>query len=333
MTEHENPTEREGAEGSASSAAFDAGADGIASGTASDAAAAERSPSRHAEHAEEVALVLEGGSFRGQFTAGVLDVMLEHGIYLDACVGVSAGTLNGLNYKSRQIGRGNRINLAFCNDSRYVGAKSLATSGSIVGYDFMLNDVQDRLDPFDNAAYEGNPMPLYATVTNIIFGTAEYREVKSAELDADVIRASTSLPLVTPPVKLDGGLYLDGGVADSVPVEHVFEDEGFGRAIVVLTQDRSYEKGPYELMAAARARYAAYPYLLEALETRHERYNEQRRHIWAYEEEGRALVLAPERPVEVGHVEHDPAKLLDLYIQGRQEAERRLDEIRAFTGR
>ena len=84
-------------------------------------------------------------------------------------------------------------------------------------------------------------------------------------------------------------------------------------------------------MAAARARYSEYPYLLEALETRHERYNEQRERIWDYERDGRALVIAPQRPVEVGHIERDPAKLLDLYIQGRQEAIRLLDRIREFA--
>ncbi len=282
--------------------------------------------------ASQTALVLEGGSFRGQFTAGVLDVMLEHGIELPVCYGVSAGTLNGLNYKSRQIGRVNRVNLTFCNDQRYIGARSLASSGSLVGYDFLLNDVQDRLDPFDNEAYRANPMCLYATVTNIMFGTAEYLEVKDAALDIDVVRASTSLPLVTQPVELGNSLYLDGGVADSVPVEHVFEDEGYGRAIVVLTQHRDYEKSPYELMPAARARYGAYPYLLDALATRHERYNEQREHIWEYERAGRALVIAPPRPVTVGHVERNPSKLLELYLEGRAEATRLLSQIEAFSG-
>lgn len=307
-----------------------AGVDATAGAGAPSAPSDTASP---APNAGKTALILEGGSFRGQFTAGVLDVLMEHGITFDACFGVSAGTLNGLNFKSHQIGRGNRVNLAFCNDSRYVGAKSLATSGSIVGYDFMLNDVQDRLDPFDSAAYAANPMPLYATVTDIMFGTAAYPEVKSPVLDADIIRASTSLPLVTQPVRIGDGLYLDGGVADSVPVEHVLDQEGFGRAVVVLTQDRSYKKGAYELMPAARARYGAYPYLLEALATRGDRYNEQREHIWAYEDEGRAFVFAPPRPVEVGHVEHDAAKLLDLYIQGRQEADRLLPALKAFLAR
>lgn len=290
----------------------------------------ELTASEKAANAGKVTLVLEGGSFRGQFTAGILDIFLEQGIAFDACYGVSAGTLCGLSFKSRQIGRVDRVNLAFCNDPRYIGTKSLVKSGSLVGYDFMLNDVQDRLDPFDNDAFIVNPMKLYATVTNVLFGTAEYLPVENAVLDIDAVRASTSLPMVTPPVEIDGNSYLDGGVADSVPVEHVLEDAGFSRAVVILTQDRSYEKGPYEFMPAARARYANLPYLVEALETRHERYNEQRKHIWAYEEEGRALVLAPSRPVDVGHVEHDTAKLLDLYIQGRQTAERALDEIREF---
>ena len=285
-----------------------------------------------AGNAGKVALVLEGGSFRGQFTAGVLDVFMENGIEVDATYGVSAGTLNGINYKSRQIGRANRISLAFCNDSRYIGAKSYITSGSMVGYDFLLNDIQDRLDPFDAEAYDVNPMRLYATVTNILFGTAEYLPGSNAELDIDAVRASTSLPLVTQPVEIGGNKYLDGGIADSVPFEHVLEDAGFDRAIVVLTQHRGYQKAPYEFMPAARAAYGTYPYLLEALATRHERYNEQREHIWAYEDAGRALVLAPQRPVEVGHIERDPTKLLDLYIQGRQEAKRQLRAIRGFLG-
>ena len=286
-----------------------------------------------AKNAGKVALVLEGGSFRGQFTTGVLDVFLEHGVEVAACYGVSAGTLNGLSFKSKQIGRPNRVNLAFCNDSRYMGAKSLAQTGSIVGYDFMLNDVQDRIDPFDNETYLANPMSLFATVTDIVFGTADYLEVKNATLDIDYVRASTSLPLVTQPVEIDGHFYLDGGVADSVPVEHVLEEVGFDRAIVILTQDRGYRKAPYEFMTAAKAAYAGYPYLLDALATRHDRYNEQREHIWTYEQEGRALVIAPDKPVEVGHVEHDASKLLDLYIQGRQAGERRLREVTEFLAR
>lgn len=199
-----------------------------------------------AKNAGKVALVLEGGSFRGQFTAGVLDVLMEAGVEIPAVYGVSAGALNGVNYKSHQIGRANRINLAFCNDSRFMGAASFASTGSIVGYDFIFNDVQDRLDPFDNETFDASPIEMYAVATDMLFGTATYLPVKSAVLDLDAVRASTSLPLVTPPVEIDGHKYVDGGVADSVPIEHVLEEAGFDRAVVIVTQDRSYEKKPYE---------------------------------------------------------------------------------------
>lgn len=281
--------------------------------------------------AGRAAIILEGGSFRGQFTAGVLDVLLEQGVSFDTCFGVSAGTLNGMNFKARQIGRTNRVNLTFCNDPRYVGSRALATGGSLIGYDFLFTDVQDRLDPFDNEAFRANPMRLMATVTNVMFGTAEYIELTDAMLDIDVARASTALPLIAPPVEIGGSRYLDGGVADSVPVEHALEVEGLDRAVVVLTQHRAYEKAPYELMPAARMRYASYPYLLDALATRHERYMEQREHIWEYEREGRVLVVAPPEPVRIANIEHDPAKLLELYLQGRAEAHRLLADIRAFA--
>ena len=156
-----------------------------------------------AKNVGKVALVLEGGSFRGQFTAGVLDVLMEAGVEIPAVYGVSAGALNGVNYKSHQIGRVNRINLTFCNDNRYMGAASFASTGSIVGYDFIFNDIQDRLDPFDNEAFDASPIEMYAVATDMLFGTAAYLPVKSVVLDLDAVRASTSLPLVTPPVEID----------------------------------------------------------------------------------------------------------------------------------
>ena len=279
----------------------------------------------------KTAIILEGGSFRGVFTAGVLDVFLENGIEFDACYGVSAGTLCGMSLKSRQIGRTCRINLAFCDDSRYIGAKAAVTERSVIGYDFLLGEVQEKLDPLDYDAYLANPMPLYATVTDLTFGTADFLEVSNPELDVACVQASTSLPLLTQPVEIGGRLYMDGGLADSVPVEHVLERAGYDRAVVVLTRERGFEKQPYGFMPAARRAYADYPYFLEALATRHTRYNEQREHIWAYETEGRALVLAPDVPVEVDQIERNAPKLLDLYLQGRRVATRQLDAVRAFA--
>ena len=55
-------------------------------------------------------LVMEGGAMRGMFTAGVIDVMMEHQITFDGAMGVSAGAVFGCNYKSNQPGRVIRYN-------------------------------------------------------------------------------------------------------------------------------------------------------------------------------------------------------------------------------
>lgn len=134
-----------------------------------------------AKNAGKVALVLEGGSFRGQFTAGVLDVLMEAGVEIPAVYGVSAGALNGVNYKSHQIGRANRINLAFCNDNRFMGAASFASTGSIVGYDFIFNDVQVAV-PLTTRRSTRAPSRCTPSRRHMLFGTATYLPVKAPYL-------------------------------------------------------------------------------------------------------------------------------------------------------
>ena len=51
-----------------------------------------------------VGLALEGGGYRGMYTAGVLDVWMEHGLTCDHMVGVSAGAAFGYNFKSGRLG-------------------------------------------------------------------------------------------------------------------------------------------------------------------------------------------------------------------------------------
>ena len=280
--------------------------------------------------ANKNALILEGGAFRGQFTAGVLDVFIEHNIKFDACYGVSAGALCGANFKSCQLGRPNRVNLAMRDDKRFMSFNNLTGTGSFIDYDFLFNDIDDRIDPFDYDMFVQNPMKLYSVVSDITFGTPDYLEVTDLRLDTDAIRASTALPLLAKPVEINGHRYLDGGFTDSVPVEHVLEDAGYQRAVVVLTRDRSFIKQPYEFLKAAKQVYSNYPFFLEMLANRHERYNIQRTHIYNYENAGRVLVIEPQKPVELVQFDRDGAKLLDLYIQGRNCAIKMLDDVRNY---
>lgn len=279
----------------------------------------------------DIGLVLEGGGFRGMFTAGVLDVFMERGLAgFESVWGVSAGALMATSYLSGQLGRSCRINLAFRDDKRYMSTYQLAKTGNIVGTTFLYNEVQNDIDPFDYDAFNANPTRLFATVSDVTFGTPDYIEITSLPEKMDYVRASASLPVVSRMVKVDGRLLLDGGTTDSVPLERALREPGCSRAVVVLTQERTYRKGQTSLMPAARKLYEDFPYYLQAIESRPERYNAQRDYIWEQEQAGNAFILAPERPVSVANMEHDGAKLLDLYLQGRSVATQHWDALQAF---
>lgn len=290
---------------------------------------------------QSTALVLEGGGYRGVFTAGVLDVFMEHGITEFPSVwGTSAGALNATSFLSGQPGRSIRIMLAFRDDRRLMSFFSLATTGSITGGEFLYHTVQDELDPCDVDAFNTNPARMFAVASDLVFGSSHYFEIKSFPEDVEKIRASSSLPLVSTPVDIDGHEYLDGGTTDSVPIKMALgmakapEVEDYvpaSKAIVVLTQHREYVKGTkLERMALLSRRYAGYPLYMDALQTRAERYMAQRELIWKLEQEGQILVILPETPVVVLANEHAGAPLLDLYLQGRRQAEERIGEIQEF---
>ena len=287
------------------------------------------------------ALVLEGGGYRGIYTGGVLDVLMENGIRdFSSIWGTSAGALNGGNFKSGQKNRTLRVMLAFRDDPRMMSLRSFVTTGNITNTDFMYDEVQNRLDPFDSEAYNACPIPMYAVASDVVFGTPGYLKVESLPEDLDKIRASASIPGVSQMVEVDGHLYLDGGMVDSVAFEaalglgeHPAPDgyEPADKALVVLTRDRGYIKPPGSQMFAVHShRYDDYPYFLEVLKTRSERYNAQRDRLWELEREGRCLVIAPEDPVTVKVNETRGEPLLTSYLSGRAQAERRLEEIRAF---
>lgn len=291
------------------------------------------------------ALVLEGGGFRSMFTAGVLDVLQEHGIYgFDSVWGVSAGAISAASYKSRQIGRTMRIMLAFRDNRRFMSLWSFAVTGNVAGAEFMYDEVQNRLDPSRDDVFNANDLRMYAVATDVERGMAAYLPCEHLPEDIDKIRASSSLPPLSQMVEIDGRLYLDGGTTDSIPFEVALGLEGAPaveghvpakRALVVLTQDRVYKKNSRNEMIAVRSRrYDDYPAYVKTLESRAGKYNACRERLFALEAapESPVLVIAPERPVDIGVGDRDGGKLLSLYLQGRQQAERRLEEIRSFVG-
>ena len=275
-------------------------------------------------------LVLEGGAMRGMFTAGVLDVLMEHGIVLDGAIGVSAGAVFGCNYKSHQIGRVIRYNTQYCNDKRYASFGNLLRTGNLYSEQFCYHEVPEKLDPFNEAAFAASPMDFFVVCTDVKTGEPIYHKCRKGDAE-DVLwmEASASMPLAAKIVKIGHYGLLDGGVADSIPVRF-FESIGYKRNLIILTQPKGYIKKKNKFLPAIRAKYFRYPAFVEAVADRHERYNETLSYIWMLEQAGKDYVIRPPIPLEIGAMERDPAQLRRVYETGRAVAQIQVEKIRDF---
>lgn len=264
---------------------------------------------------DKTALVLEGGGLRGVFTCGVLDYFMDHGIRFPFTIGVSAGACNGLSYMSGQRGRARSSNIDLMRKYKYVGLKYLLTQGCIMDFKLLFEDFPKKIIPYDYDAYFSNPDRYVMVTTNCLTGKAEYFEEKSSsERVMSIVRASSSLPFVTKITYVDGVPMLDGGIVDSIPVIYTM-NQGYEKLVIILTRNKGYRKKEGR-MWVAKAFYRKYPNLQKALSLRNAVYNQTMDLIEKLESEGKAIVIRPVNPIEVGRMEKNTDKLAALYQEG-----------------
>lgn len=275
---------------------------------------------------DNTALVLEGGGLRGVFTCGVLDCFMDKGIRFPFTVGVSAGACNGLSYMSGQRGRAKSSNIDLMDKHHYVGFKYLLTQGCIMDYKLLFEDFPEKIIPYDYEAYFANTDRFVMVTTNCLTGKAEYLEEKSdSKRVMDIVRASSSLPYVTKITYVDGVPMLDGGIADSIPVEYA-KSQGYERMVVILTRNKGYRKNEKQL-PVPKVIYRKYPELRKTLASRNAQYNRTMEMIERLEEEGSLTVIRPVHPIEVDRMEKDTDKLRALYQEGYELAESFLSSL------
>lgn len=277
------------------------------------------------------ALVLEGGSLRCMFSAGVTDVMIKNGLQFDSVFGVSAGALTGVNFVSGQPGRTAKVNLDYVNDKRYLGIRSLLLHKSIFNFDFLFGEISKKLIPFDWDAFENSPCEFTAVATNCVTGRPMYCEKSSCSDIYAAVRASASMPLLAPMVTVEGAPCLDGGVSVSIPYQKAL-DEGYEKIVVVTTREHGFRK-PFVKGAAARAyarHYRKYPKLVRALLNVPRRYNRELEQLEALELQGRLLVVRPQKPITISRTEKNREKLQALYDEGEAVGLERLAALKSY---
>lgn len=265
-------------------------------------------------------LVLEGGGLRGVFTCGVLDNFMERGIEFPFSVGVSAGACNGLSYISKQKGRAKYSNIDLLAKYRYIGLKYLFTQRNIMDFNLLFHKFPDEIIPYDYHELASTNRKFVMVTTNCITGEANYlQEYRDSRRVIDIVKASSSLPYVSPISYVDSIPMLDGGIADSIPVEYAIS-QGYDNPVIILTRNRGYRKSETSSSIIPNLFYSKYPSLVKSIVSRNRRYNATLDYIEKMEDEGKFKVIRPVKPVEVGRMEKNTEKLTSLYREGYELA-------------
>lgn len=265
------------------------------------------------------------------FTSGVIDAMLDDKISFDGMIGVSAGALFGCNFKSGQRGRALRYNIKLRKDPRYMGWRTLLKTGNIVGADFSYHVVPFDIDPFDGEAFRQNPMEFWLVTTDILTGEPVYHQMHEFNHhELEWMRASASMPAVSHPVEVDGMVMLDGGMVDAIPLRK-FQQMGYGRNVVVLTQPRDYFKKKTKLLWIIKQLTKKYPKVAEVMARRHEMYNDELEYITEQEKRGNALLIYPSEPLKIGRTELNEKKMRRVYGMGYDMTDAIKTKIREFV--
>ena len=276
-----------------------------------------------------IGLVLEGGGMRGLYTCGALEFFMEKDLYFQYIIGVSAGACNAVSYISKQKGRNIKVNTGFLNNWRYMSLRNLLFEKSFFGMDFIFKEIPGKFVPFDYETFQNSPCEFLVGATDCKTGKAVYFNKDDIREGFDVLRASSSLPVISPIVQFKGYELLDGGISDSIPIAKSIED-GNDKNVVILTRNKGYRKNPMKFGKIIELKYKRYPLLIESIMNRYKRYNETLETIEELEGKGKVMVIRPSEQLKVDRIERNSAKLHELFKNGYEDGEKSYEIIQEF---
>jgi len=281
---------------------------------------------------EKGTLILEGGASRGVFTAGAIDYLMDKELFFSHVVGVSAGACCGVDYLSKQRGRTKKCMIPMNKSLNYFHSiPQLFRKRSLIDMELIFEVMPREIYPFDFKTFFNSEMSCEIVTTNCITGKADYMtEREDEERLLKMIRASCSLPLISPIVKIDGIPYMDGGMADSIPLERGFS-YGNEKIVVVLTKDKGYYKKPIpkRLAQIYHRKYRSYPNFVQAIMNRERVYNETMRRVEELGEEGKIFVIRPQVKL-IAQMERNKEQMQKFYEHGYRLMEEEFEGLMEY---
>ncbi len=278
----------------------------------------------------KIGLIVEGGGMRGIYGCGVLDAFLENSISFPYGIGVSAGAANLASFIAEQEGRNYRFYTSYAFDERYMSFKNYITTGSFFGMDYIYSELTEYVDPINFEKLINSKTEYYVVAVDAQTSKPVYFSKEDVEKHrGDVFKASCSIPAMCQPIEIDGKLYFDGGVSDSIPVRRALED-GCDKVVAVLTRPRGYVKKPEMGKTIYSEILKDYPAIIKAMNVRHYVYNKTLEKLFELEAQGKAFIFCPEKSEKVSIISRNKEELVTLYNEGKVSAELQMEKLKAF---
>ena len=196
----------------------------------------------------DTALIFEGGGMRASYTSAIVAALLHEGIFFDHVYGVSAGASNTVNYVSRDAQRARKSFTEIVTYPQFGGLRYLLTHR---GWFYAENIYQkmglpEGVLPFDMETFQANPAKVTICATERDTGATRYwtkDDMRSLEDVMKCVQTSSTLPIVMPPLTIQGKCYYDGGLGEGngllIPKAKA---DGFERFFIVRTRPKGFRK-------------------------------------------------------------------------------------------
>ncbi len=284
----------------------------------------------------DVALVFEGGGMRAAYTSAVVVALIEAGLVFPFVAGISAGASNTVNYLTNDAWRARASFTTFAADPKFGGLRTFVRGQGLFNSDYIYRrtSAPDEALPYNYQAFLDHPAEFSITGfrardgATVRWGRAE---TETQQHLMSFVQASSTMPVIMPPVDIDGDLYVDGALGETggIPIDAA-RAAGYRKMVVVLTQERGYTKKPLTNPWFYRRHFRRHPAVADALLSRWSRYNSTRDELFELERAGEVYVFAPDR-MDISNGERNVTRLQAAHERGLAQAARELPAIREFV--
>ncbi len=255
---------------------------------------------------------------RGIFTAGVLDSFIEKELEFPYVIGVSMGAYIGASYITKQRYRAFKVLTYSTHNKEFIDFKRVLYGRPIVDPNFIFNNIDKKLFPFKFDKFHDDTREFVSVATNCFTGKSEYLYKSNFHKNEyeKAIMASCAYPVLTDIVYFNDIPYLDGGISDSIPIEHVLK-KNKRKIVIILTHPKGFRESSLWYYTGSKIVFKNYPKVAKAILNRSLKYNKSLDLIEELEEEGKVFVIRPSK-MEMEISDADTSKIIKHYEMGFQ---------------